>query len=254
MNDPIPLLVFRPWYSVFFEIHFLVETVHWFFKKIYWIFHFQLHFSLSFHQLSCLFIQFNVHILSCSRYFNQSLLVFSRTSIRILFLTSVSSFRSLFMFSLNYSTSLNLFIIVLLNSVAHILCKFFLLGTVAVGSLGWRTVLVFHVAFFLWWDMEKVRLLIVSFHVSCFVHKDRVLTHSSRLSCLAESQGDIAKVNGSLSRTMESGSCPSGLVESQRCRIERSSSLARVSHVGWVPRKSPWLKQVYTHSENREGL
>lgn len=58
------------------------------------------------------------------------------------------------MFSLNSSSSLNLFIIVLLNSVSHILCKFFLLGNVAVGSLGRRTVLVFMLLFFLRWDLD----------------------------------------------------------------------------------------------------
>lgn len=150
VNDPIPL----PCLQALIFCLLCDPFSCWGCPLIFFFRFIEIFITVSFHQLFCLLSQFDVHILSWSHYFNQSLLVLSRTSIRILFLTSVSSFRSLFMFSLNSSSSLNLFIIALLNSVSHILCKFFLLGNVAMGSLGRRTVLVFMLLFFLRWDLD----------------------------------------------------------------------------------------------------
>lgn len=82
----------------------------------------------------------------------QSLLVFSRTSITILFLSSVRSFRCLFTFSLNSSNlfSLNLFIIVPCLEFCLSCCCWGLLLLLLDELWGRHTVLVFHVALFLW--------------------------------------------------------------------------------------------------------
>lgn len=142
---------------------------------------------MSFCQLFCLFIQSNVHILSCSHYFNQSLLVFSGTSIRILFLTFVNSSRSLFMFSLNSSNPLNLFIIVLLSSVTHILCKFFF-GDCYCEVFGEMHCLSFSCCFILGMGSRYLKLgCCFTFSYEFLANKDRILTQSSRLGSLAES-------------------------------------------------------------------
>lgn len=92
------------------------------------------------------------------------------------------------------------------------------------------------------------------FSCEFLANKDKVLTQSSRLGCLAESWGNRAKGNGFLTRTMQVAICLGGFMEFQRCRVEKSSTLARVSHVGWVPRKSLGLEDVYPEWKQKEPL